>query len=116
MSIKFKVSGVDRMVRKIANKSKQARIATNRELDLSSKRIERMAKTKAPVDTGALKNTIFSAKAGKLTYKVTAPQHYAIYVEKGTRNRKMRAQPFLKPALDAERPKLISNLRKLYER
>ncbi len=102
------------MVRAVANKSKQARIATNRELDLSSKRIERMAKTKAPVDTGALKNTIFSAKAGDLTYKVTAPQHYAIYVEKGTR--KMRAQPYLRPALDAERPKLISNLRKIYER
>lgn len=78
MSIKFKVSGVDRMVKVIASKSKQAHIATNRELDLSSKRIERMAKTKAPVDTGALKNTIFSAKAGKLTYKVTAPQHYAV--------------------------------------
>ena len=114
MSIKFKVSGVDRMVRTIAKKGKQARTATNRELDLSSKRIERMAKTKAPVDTGALKNSIFSAKAGDLTYKVTAPQHYAIYVEKGTR--KMRAQPYLRPSLYAERPKLISNLRKIYER
>lgn len=114
MSIKFKVSGVDRMVRTIASKGKQAQAATNRELDLSSKRIERTAKTKAPVDTGALKNTIFSAKAGNLTYKVTAPQHYAVFVENGTR--RMRAQPFLRPALDAERPKLISNLRKLYER
>ena len=114
MSISFKVSGVDRMVRLIANKGKQARIATNRELDLSSKRIERMAKTKAPVDTGALKNTIFSAKAGNLTYKVTAPQHYAVYVEKGTR--KQRAQPYLKLVLDAERPKLIIYLRKIYEK
>ena len=114
MSVSFKVKGVDRLVRQLAIKSKQARIATDRQLELSSKRIERMAKVKAPVDTGALKNTIFSAKAGNLTYKVTAPQHYAIYVEKGTR--KMRAQPYLKPALDAERPKLISNLRELYER
>lgn len=114
MSVKFKVKGVDRMVRLIANKGKKARIATNRELDLSSKRIERMAKVKAPVDTGALKNTIFSAKAGNLTYKVTAPQHYAVYVEKGTR--KMRAQPFLQPALNTERPKLIGHLRKIYER
>ena len=114
MSVSFKVKGVDRLVRQLAIKSKQARIATDRQLELSSKRIERMAKVKAPVDTGALKNSIFSAKAGNLTYKVTAPQHYAIYVEKGTL--KMRAQPYLKPALDAERPKLISNLRKLYER
>lgn len=113
MSVSFKVKGVDRLVRQLAIKSKQARIATDRQLELSSKRIERMAKVKAPVDTGALKNSIFSAKAGNLTHKVTAPQHYAIYVEKGTR--KMRAQPYLKPALDAERPKLISNLRKLYE-
>ena len=114
MSVSFKVKGVDRLVRQLAIKSKQARIATDRQLELSSKRLERMAMVKAPVDTGALKNSIFSAKAGNLTYKVTAPQHYAIYVEKGTR--KMRAQPYLKPALDAERPKLISNLRKLYER
>jgi HK97 gp10 family phage protein len=114
MSVSFKVKGLDRLVRQLAIKSKQARIATDRQLELSRKRIERMAKVKAPVDTGALKNSIFSAKAGNLTYKVTAPQHYAIYVEKGTR--KMRAQPYLKPALDAERPKLISNLRKLYER
>lgn len=113
MSIKFKVRGVDRMVKLIASKGKQAHTATNRELDLSSKRIERNAKVKVPVDTGALKNSIFSAKAGNLTYKVTAPQHYAIYVEKGTR--RTRAQPYLKPALDAERPKLISNLRKIYE-
>lgn len=114
MSVSFKVKGVDLGGRRIIKKKKQARIATDRQLELSSKRIERMAKVKAPVDTGALKNSIFSAKAGNLTYKVTAPQHYAIYVEKGTR--KMRAQPYLKPALDAERPKLISNLRKLYER
>ena len=78
MSVRFQVRGVDKMVRTIANKGKQARTATNRELDLSSKRIERMAKTKAPVDTGALKNTIFSAKAGNLTYKVVSPVRYAV--------------------------------------
>ena len=50
------------MVRTIAKKGKQARTATNRELDLSSKRIERMAKTKAPVDTGALKIQSFQQK------------------------------------------------------
>ncbi|WP_422804218.1 HK97-gp10 family putative phage morphogenesis protein [Streptococcus sp. FT1-55] len=114
MSVSFKVKGVDRMVRQLAIKSKQAQVATDRQLKLSSLRIERAAKVNAPVDTGTLKNTIFSAKAGNLTYKVTAPQHYAIFVEKGTR--KMRAQPYLKPAIEAERPKLISNLRKIYSK
>lgn len=114
MSIKYSVKGVDRWTKRLRDKSKQAQVATDRQLELSSKRIERSAKTGAPVDTGMLKNTIFSVKAGKLTYKVVSPVRYAIYVEKGTR--KMRAQPYLKPALDAERPKLISNLRKIYER
>ena len=97
MSIKYSVKGVDRWTKRLRDKSKQAQVATDRQLELSSKRIERSAKTGAPVDTGMLKNTIFSVKAGKLTYKVVSP------VEKGTR--KMRAQPYLKPALDAERPK-----------
>ncbi|MGT2895907.1 HK97-gp10 family putative phage morphogenesis protein [Streptococcus entericus] len=112
MSIKFKVKGVDRLVRQMAYKSKQAQVATEKELERSSLRIERSAKVNAPVKKGVLRNTIFSIKAGKLTYKVTAPQHYAIYVEKGTR--KMRAKPFMAPAIDAERPKLINNLRKIY--
>lgn len=114
MSIKYSVRGVDRYVRKLKNKGKQAQVATNRQLELSSLRIKRSAKVNAPVDTGMLKNTIFSVKAGKLTYKVVSPVRYAIYVEKGTR--KMRAQPYLKPAIDAERPKLISNLRKIYSK
>ena len=46
MSVSFKVKGVDRLVRQLAIKSKQARIATDRQLELSSKRIERMAKVK----------------------------------------------------------------------
>ncbi|QBX15142.1 hypothetical protein Javan173_0013 [Streptococcus phage Javan173] len=100
------------MVRQMAYKSKQAQVATEKELERSSLRIERSAKVNAPVKKGVLRNTIFSIKAGKLTYKVTAPQHYAIYVEKGTR--KMRAKPFMAPAIDAERPKLINNLRKIY--
>ena len=62
MSIKFKVSGVDRMVRKIANKSKQAHIATNRELGLSSKRIERMAKKKRQSILERLKTQFFQQK------------------------------------------------------
>lgn len=114
MSVKFKVKGVDRMVRQLAAKGKQARVATEAELQKSSLRIERAAKVKAPVDTGAMKNAIFSAKHGNLTYKVTSPQFYSVYVELGTR--KMAAKPFLRPAIDAERPKLISNLRKIYRK
>ena len=112
MSISFKVRGVDRLARLAAQKGAKAQVATDRELELSSLRIEGGAKDRAAVDTGDMKKNIFQSKAGKLTYKITSPQHYSIYVEKGTR--KMKAQPFLQPAIDEERPTLLGNLKRLY--
>ncbi len=58
---------------------------------------EAAAKRRAPVDTGALRSSIQSRFPTKLTGEVTVGVNYAIYVEYGTY--KMRAQPFLAPAL-----------------
>lgn len=44
MSIKYSVKGVDRWTKRLRDKSKQAQVATDRQLELSSKRIERSAK------------------------------------------------------------------------
>lgn len=112
MSIRFTVRGVNQMVNLAKMKGRQAQQATDRELERSSIRIERGAKNRAPVDTGQLKKTIFQGKAGSLTYKVVAPVHYAVYLEKGTR--KMRAKPFLRPALEEERPRLLARLKQIY--
>lgn len=88
------------------------------------------AKDLAPVDTGALKNSIWVATSKDETYgsaiqaalarnpkaKAVSPPpapalcaayvgagvHYAIYVEMGTR--RMAARPFMRPAADAVEP------------
>ena len=51
---------------------------------------------------------------GMLRYKVTSPAGYSVYVELGTR--KMKAQPFLGPAVKEESEALFKNLRKMFRR
>lgn len=60
------------------------------------------AQAGAPVDTGALRNSI-SADVGGMEAVIGPTVHYGGYVELGTY--KMRAQPYLFPAADRhERP------------
>lgn len=63
------------------------------------------AKNRAPVDTGALKNSIsteMQRKGGTLRGEVGPTVHYGHYVELGTSQN--RAQPYLRPATDAVIP------------
>jgi HK97 gp10 family phage protein len=55
-----------------------------------------------PVDTGKLRSSLFAEVNGTtLRFGAGAEIDYAWYVELGTR--KMRAQPYIRPALDAIR-------------
>lgn len=70
--------------------------------------IESDAKRFVPVDTGLLKSRIKADEAatvaGRLVrIRIWARTHYAAYVELGTS--KMRAQPYLRPALYRHRGK-----------
>lgn len=114
MSVTYRVKGLESFVRQVQAKPRQARQAVDEELRRSSLRIERRAKIKAPVRTGYMRNGIFMEKVGQMRYKVTSPAHYSVYVELGTR--KMRAQPFMGPAVKEETPILMANLRKMFVR
>jgi HK97 gp10 family phage protein len=70
--------------------------------------VEAGAKRLAPVDTGLLRNSIQSLMEGDLTGVVFTNTEYASHVEYGTH--KMSAQPFLTPALEAERYAFIRGL------
>ena len=94
MSFTYKIKGLDKFIRRVQGKPKQARRAVSAELHRSALRIERKAKIKAAVDTGFMRNGIF--------------------VELGTR--KMKAQPFLGPAVKEESEVLFKNLRKIFRR
>lgn len=72
---------------------------------------ESLAKDLAPVDTGALMNSISAAKERSLTWRVTAHAEYAIYVEMGTR--RQSAQPYLAPALNETSTVLMQALKVL---
>ena len=64
--------------------------------------IEARAKTKAPVDTGALKNSIQARAVDELTSEVIVGVSYGIYQEFGTV--RMPAHPYLRPAVEEVRP------------
>ena len=65
-------------------------------------RVQRRAKQLAPVDTGRLRSSVAYevARDGRdIVGRVGTDVNYAPYIEFGTR--RMRAQPFLRPALSA---------------
>lgn len=61
-------------------------------------KVEALAKTFAPVDTGALRNSINSEQKTPILWRVQDGVKYGIYQELGTY--KMAAQPFLIPAVE----------------
>lgn len=75
-----------------------------RVIQKAARDIEAGAKSRAPVDTGALRNSIQSSEVSQLHWRVTAQADYAMYVELGTV--RAAAQPFMGPAVDAVAPGL----------
>lgn len=84
---------------KVANEVKNAALA-----------VEGQAKALAPVDTGALRNSIQTELEGDLTAHVVVGVEYAEYVEHGTY--KMAPQPYLTPAAALVEPQFIANVTK----
>ena len=73
-------------------------------LDVAARNIERIAKDLAPIDTGALKNSIHVIKEKPLERIIADGVEYGIYQEYGTT--RMGAQPFMTPAVERERAQL----------
>lgn len=73
--------------------------------------IEAEAKTRAPVDTGNLKNSIQATRVNDLHWRVVVGAEYGVYIEFGTRF--MAAQPFLVPAWRDVLPNFIAAMTKV---
>lgn len=73
--------------------------------------LEGAAKNNAPRDLGTLIGSIRSRNDDE-TATVFTPLEYAPYQEYGTR--KMRAQPYMRPALDKNRKNIISLYQKFW--
>jgi HK97 gp10 family phage protein len=76
-------------------------------------KVERAAKMLAPVDTGAMRNSIRAEPVDDLTWQVSVGQEYAPFVEFGTS--RMAAQPFLVPALEAHRAEMEKRIAELFK-
>lgn len=68
--------------------------------------VEAHAKTIVPVDTGTLKNSINTEFPSQSKAIIAPHTEYAIYVEFGTR--RMRAQPYMRPAAEKVTPSFIA--------
>ncbi|MFS5773735.1 HK97-gp10 family putative phage morphogenesis protein [Streptococcus agalactiae] len=114
MSVTYRLRGLNKFIRRVEQKQKNVRVAVDSVLSRSAHRVEKQAKILAPVDTGWLRGQIYNEQQKLLHYRVTSPALYSVYLELGTRY--MSAQPFLDPALRAEWPTLMANLKKIFKR
>ena len=72
------------------------------------------AKRHAPVDTGALRNSIGTSIAGdRMSAEIGPTVNYGAYVEFGTS--RMAAQPYMGPAMDEVTPGFVSALEQIGE-
>ena len=73
------------------------------------------AAKRAPLDTGALRNSILAASQmiSDMTYRIQDAVDYGIFQELGTS--KMAAQPFIVPAIEAWREKFLKAFGELFK-
>lgn len=98
MSVEIK--GLDKLVVKL---DKIANLDISNALEKACLVVENAAKEKCPVDTGRLRNSI-SHEVENDEGIIGTNVEYAPYVEFGTY--KMKAQPFLQPALNENKDKI----------
>lgn len=70
------------------------------------------AQFRVPKQTWALHDSIAARKTGHGTWEVKVGKHYGVYVEYGTRH--MAAQPYFRPAIDAQMKAFKRNFRNIF--
>lgn len=109
MRINFDSSEIKGLAAKLTRKQ----TVVGAELTLSLRRaadnLEDDAKLFAPVDTGALRNSIHATLTGRHTAVIGSDLDYAAYVERGTSD--TAPQPFMRPAAARRIPQLERAIR-----
>lgn len=107
VSVKLDTARLDKIITELPG-------AANETVRSGAFAVEGRAKALAPVDTGALKNSIHSEQETSLLWHVADAVEYGIYQELGTS--RMRAQPFMIPAVEATRQQYLDSWRQLFAR
>lgn len=95
IDVQVKSNRFGELARRLPNLAGQA-------VRLTAALIVQRAAMVAPVDTGALRNSVASVQTGPMAAAVYVGVAYAAFVEFGTRY--MAAQPFFIPAIEWARP------------
>jgi HK97 gp10 family phage protein len=103
-------SDLNRIQKKLSSADARMTKAAQTEITRTAFAIETGAKRRCPVDEGRLRSSI-RTDLKKLAADIGTNVEYAPFVEFGTV--KQRAQPYLFPAYEQERKKMIKNLKTL---
>lgn len=99
----------DTVTPKLVAASALIKNSVSQELDVVGADMEDLARSIVPVDTGFLQSTIYHrVDPAALTLEFGATADYALFVEFGTR--RMAAEPYIRPAFDANQQKFIDAL------
>ena len=96
---------------------RQVEEKVNAALKIAAFSVERKGKEKSPIDTGANRDSIFVAEVddigGAPAYRIGPTTEYGPFLEFGTS--KMPARPYMIPALESERPRLIEAITQIMQ-
>lgn len=108
--MKTPIEGLPRLRVAILKAGDAVTKAAVREVKRSALNVESGAKLRSPVDTGRLRGSItHDLSESGLGAVIGTNVEYSPYVEFGTE--RQRAQPYLLPALEEERPRFYARLR-----
>ena len=114
MSIGIKFKGLGGLKRTLIKKA--AKIdEVDRKLGQGAFKVERDAKINAPVDTSALRNSIFSSKIKDLQWKVADGVRYGKYQEFGVPSRNLPGKHFMQKAFKKNIKKIIASVKNVYD-
>jgi HK97 gp10 family phage protein len=101
--------------RKIDRADRHVQEEVRKEFQMATLEVETKAKQRVAVDTGRLKTSIQSdfSKIKKFMTRVFTNVEYAKWVEFGTW--KTKAKPYLNPAFQEVKAKLINNLKRIFK-
>jgi HK97 gp10 family phage protein len=112
IKLKIDEGQMRRALNNIEKYSEEVQNKVAKQIAKSTLTIESNAKRNAPVDTGRLRSSI-NSEITRERGSVGVGVKYASFIEFGTY--KMGARPFLFPAWNMERPKLISSLKMILQ-
>lgn len=92
MSFKIKIEGLDDLLTKVKTMPKEIQDDVDIEMGATATDIDRVAKQRAPVDLGRLKNGISHGRVKQMTWEIVSDAPYSAYVNWGTIN-KVKVEP-----------------------